>query len=79
MLMPMGIKKKTCQNRRCNGNGFASHLTKNCRSSGYGSNANSKIFTNLKRKALGSKTWKKMEEKVYNALAKDPQISQQRA
>ena len=75
-----GDPNKTCQNRRCNRNGFASHLTKNCRNGGYGSNANSGSFTNLKRKAYqkdpeGSKTWEKMKEKVYNALAKDPQIS----
>ena len=75
-----GDPNKTCQNRRCNGNGFASHLTKDCRNGGHGSNANSGSFTNLKRKAYqkdpeGSKTWKKMKEKVYNALAKDPQIS----
>ena len=75
-----GDPNKTCQNRRCNGNSFAGHLTKDCRNGGYGSNANSGSFTNLKQKSYqkdpeGSKTQEKMKEKVYNALAKDPQIS----
>ena len=63
-----GDPYKTCQNRRCNGNGSASHLTKDYRNGGYGRNVNSAgSFTNLKRKAYqrdpeGSKTWEKMKE-----------------